>query len=99
MEETRTVAVGRRFLLATVFLTGMSIMGIEMSASRLLAPYFGTSLIVWTNIIGLIMVSLSVGSEARACSGGSAVTTSGRHTWCVFRSCWFVWGCLWSSRC
>ena len=55
------VAAGRTFLLGTVFVTGMSIMAIEMTASRLVAPFFGTSLIVWTNIIGLIMMALSAG--------------------------------------
>ncbi len=49
------------FLLATAFFGGMTIMALEMSASRLLAPYFGTSLFVWTNIIGITMISLSIG--------------------------------------
>jgi MFS family permease len=53
--------LNQRFLLITAFTSGMSIMAFEMSASRLLAPYFGTSLFVWTNIIGITMISLSLG--------------------------------------
>lgn len=49
------------FLLLVAFISGMSIMAMEISASRLLAPYFGTSLFVWTNIIGIVMASLAVG--------------------------------------
>lgn len=36
-------------------------MAVEMSASRLLSPYFGNTLFVWTNLIGLIMLALSIG--------------------------------------
>ncbi len=36
-------------------------MAMEISASRLIAPYFGTSLFVWTNIIGVVLVALSIG--------------------------------------
>ncbi|MCX6743590.1 MAG: fused MFS/spermidine synthase [Candidatus Parcubacteria bacterium] len=36
-------------------------MAIEISASRLIAPYFGTSTFVWTNVIGVIMVALALG--------------------------------------
>jgi spermidine synthase len=45
----------------TAFLCGMSVMGVEMAATRLLAPYFGASQIVWTIVIGIIMISLSWG--------------------------------------
>lgn len=43
------------------FFSGMCIMAVELSASRLMAPYFGTSTFVWTNIIGIIMIALSIG--------------------------------------
>lgn len=44
-----------------VFVTGGSIMVLELLGSRMLAPYVGSSLLVWTNIIGIILASLSFG--------------------------------------
>ena len=44
-----------------VFIVGLSILGAEIAAARLLAPYFGASTIVWANTIGIVLVALSVG--------------------------------------
>lgn len=49
------------FYYITAFAAGMAVMVAELTLSRLLAPYFGTSLFVWTNVIALVMLALSAG--------------------------------------
>jgi len=59
--EDTTERISPRYLIITAFCSGMTIMAIEMAASRLMAPYFGTSVFVWTNLLGIIMTALSIG--------------------------------------
>ncbi|OGY50066.1 MAG: hypothetical protein A2951_00890 [Candidatus Buchananbacteria bacterium RIFCSPLOWO2_01_FULL_56_15] len=44
-----------------VFTAGTVVMILELIGSRILAPYLGTSIFVWTSLIGVILAALSVG--------------------------------------
>ena len=68
-ENAQKLLVGNRgilknkiFLYLTEFFAGMSVMAVELGASRLLAPYFSSSQIVWTIIIGTIMIAMALGN-------------------------------------
>ena len=52
------------YLYITEFFAGMAVMAVELGASRLLAPYFSSSQIVWTIIIGTIMIAMALGNVA-----------------------------------
>lgn len=53
--------MSKGFMYFYVFFAGAAVMSIEMTASRLIAPFFGTSLMVWANIIGIILLAMSAG--------------------------------------
>src|SRR3989344_7172101 len=44
-----------------VFVSGTVVMVLELIGSRILAPYLGTSIFVWTSLIGIILAALSGG--------------------------------------
>lgn len=60
--KSRGVLKFKWYLYLTEFFAGMSVMAVELGASRLLAPYFSSSQIVWTIIIGTIMIAMALGN-------------------------------------
>ena len=48
-------------IFAAVFLSGAVLLGLELVASRVVAPFFGSSIFVWGALIGVVLAGLSVG--------------------------------------
>ena len=59
--DSGRVSLGSSTVLIAVFCAGAGTMVVELAAVRLLAPWFGASTGVWTNVIGVILLALSVG--------------------------------------
>ncbi len=51
-----------RYLSVLVFTSGLVTLGMELSASRLLEPAFGNNQIIWSALIGLILLYLALGA-------------------------------------
>lgn len=60
--QEKAILRNKVYLYLTEFFAGMSVMAVELGASRLLAPYFSSSQIVWTIIIGTIMIAMALGN-------------------------------------
>ena len=48
-------------LQAVIFISGGAILALELLASRIMAPYFGVSLYIWTGILSITLVALAIG--------------------------------------
>jgi spermidine synthase len=48
-------------LYAIIFSTGAAILALELLASRIMTPYFGVSLYIWTGILSITLVALALG--------------------------------------
>jgi len=62
------------FLLhAIIFSTGGAILALELLASRIMTPYFGVSIYIWTGILSITLIALAAGYW-----GGGLVTHASR---------------------
>lgn len=53
--------VNRKYLFFTVFIGGMTTLALEFTISRILQTVYGTSNLVWANVVGLVLLFLTVG--------------------------------------
>ena len=44
-----------------VSVTGAAVLAIELLGSRVMAPYYGTTIIIWTALIAITLVALAIG--------------------------------------
>jgi spermidine synthase len=60
--DAAPVVLRRAFIVAAaVFVSGAVVLGMEIAASRVVAPFFGNSLFVWGSLIGVVLAGLSIG--------------------------------------
>ena len=76
--EVRGAGAGLRLPLeALVFAVGMSTLGAEIAAARLMAPFFGSSTVIWANTIAVVLLALSAGYRLGGRAGRPAPATRG----------------------
>ena len=61
MTDKTIGSIGRIGLYCCVFLTGAAVMVIELLGTRMIAPFYGTSLYVWSSLISVTMIALATG--------------------------------------
>ncbi|QWF70188.1 fused MFS/spermidine synthase [Methylomonas paludis] len=58
---SRPVAYQTLLLFVTVSISGGAVMILELLGTRIIAPYYGVSLYVWTALISVTMIALAIG--------------------------------------
>ena len=49
--------------LSIIFFTGGVVLSLELLASRIMTPFFGVSLYIWTSILSVTLIFLAVGYQ------------------------------------
>lgn len=83
------------FLFAKILLTGAVVLGLELAASRIMTPFFGVSLHVWSSILGITLIALAFGYKF----GGVLALKLGRDRSLLFYLCAGAFSSLWVSLC
>ncbi len=90
-EQIADTVVNRLFIAVGAFMAGSGLMILEMAGNRVLAPWFGNSLYTWTGLIGVVLVSISVGNGIGGYLADRYTGTAARHAsaewrlWCLPR--------------
>ena len=50
-------------LLSIIFVTGAIVLSLELLASRILLPFFGSSIYIWTSILSVTLIFLAFGYQ------------------------------------
>lgn len=61
MEQKESYVFSAGMLLLLAFTEGAAVMVLELIGGRMIAPVYGSSLIVWTTVLGITMAALSLG--------------------------------------
>lgn len=61
MTKNKLSHIDRLVLFSTVIMTGAAVMVIELLGTRIIAPFYGTSLYVWSSLIAVTMIALALG--------------------------------------
>lgn len=79
-------------LYAIIFITGAAILALELLASRILTPYFGVSIFIWTGILSITLVALAAGYWA-----GGRLTQTRRRPSTARLAAWYLAQPAWAA--